>query len=169
MLVGDLLALEEVHGVLVELGLVDLTKSLYDLDLDDDWLSKWSALSADELKGHLVNFVSNNSRFSDLDWNTELEGGVLSDWEVDWDKNFLKAGGGLRLDFTLKGSTFLPLPRVSVLNFDVGKDSFARLGFEDLLRSRDDLGLLLSPLVVLLVEKSSLSILPWAVASFEAV
>jgi len=41
----DLLSLEDLHGSLVELKLVNLSD---DSELDDDWLSKWLTALADE-------------------------------------------------------------------------------------------------------------------------
>ena len=52
--VGVALAFKEVHGVLVELGLVDLILSFVNLNLDWNLLTKRSSLSSNELEDNLV-------------------------------------------------------------------------------------------------------------------
>jgi len=73
-------------------------------------VSERSALSAVELKADLVDLFSEMGSFSDLDWHAELEGGVLSDREIDWNENFLDVRGGFLLDLALESGALLPLP-----------------------------------------------------------
>lgn len=74
------------HSSLIEVNLFYL---LLDLDLDWDLVSEWVTLSSMEVKVAFIDLISKFGVILDLDWNDELEFGILLDFPVNWKNDLI--------------------------------------------------------------------------------